>query len=597
MQESSDGNVEEAEESSITKDREEKKKQERQENQNVLDLLLPQVYAAPNEAGFSGSEGGSFVSRDPGVALQQAIESGMSEDEAWEMIKKAYRETADQMTASAAFTMPANYGKLIPKATEIAQDALKAGKLSGNVAEAVENTIPTTKWMKQALSEAPEAAPAAAAAAEEAGSKVSQNVLEKALRNIGKRVGKRPEINYGKDYDKAVAERFTKQAEDVQNALADAVENAVVKNRGAGSIPVGEDYSIAMNILDKAAKSEESMPKIAGTLGMLGMTGALGGLTGAESAGLIPIGEGIEPSDDKVDGKDGNFLRSVTNGITAANKEASESGEVSDDTVNNVMNSIKNNGQIIGNGAPLTPFSMEQDQGAQYNAFWNTKEGQDLLADLVNRGYAEDYLTGDRGYYNFLSSMDRDLASRLINTIPTWDARYSAAGVDIADPESIYNYMWLENPVLASEILNNAAYDFSGHGLSSEDVGRYILPYIFQNMSFQPGFDANDMAQAVWTMGGVNGTLGLDADIFNALSGPAGEGFTIGYADEDSSLDTKSHRSNPRTSYDWESVTPYIMDSNSQPVANPLFDDKAIDSYINALERQTGRTVGIKGRD
>lgn len=585
MVESAGGEAKEADETSFTQDREEKKKQEHQESQNILDLLFPQAYATPDEAGFSGSEGGSFVSRDPGIAVQQAVESGMSEDEAMKMVRKANREEAKQMAASAAFTMPTNYGRLVPKATEIAQDALKAGKLSDRAAQAVRETTPTNAWLKQAVAETPRAA---ASAAEEAGSKVSQNALDKALKTIGRRVGKRPEINYGKGYDKAVAERFTKQTEDVQNALADAVENAVIKNRGAGLAPVGEDYSIAMNILDKAVKTENSMPKVAGTLGMLGMTSALGGLTGLESAGLIPMGEGIEPSDDNGD-KDGNLLKSIAGGVRAANKEASESGEVSDDTIGNIMNSIENNAQIVGNGALSAPFSMEQDQGDQYNAFWNTDEGRALLADLISSGYAEDYLTGDRGYYNFLSSMDRELASRLINTIPTWDARYSAAGVDINDPDSIYSYMWLEDPILASQIINNDAYDFMSHGVSSSDAAM-ILPYLMEGMSAS-GLDANDIAYAAYMINAANGTLGFDVDDFNKLSGAAGEGYSIGFLDDDASLDTKSHRENPRDNYTWAEVAPWVGDDGTT-----LFDSQALDTAIRLAEEQSGKKAGIKGR-
>lgn len=276
----------------------------------------------------------------------------------------------------------------------------------------------------------------------------------------------------------------------------------------------------------------------------------------------------------------GNLLKSLINGLDLAKTEAGEKGDVSPDLVDQVKQSVGNSGEIVGNTA--NPNGLSQDQSAQYAEFLASDAGRQLLSDL---GYDVDFFSGDQGYYNFLSSMDKDLAYQLINAIPTWDARYMGAGVDITDPEDIYRYMWLQNPVLASDVYGTDAYDWMSHGMSSADLA-YILPYLDNGRNYGE-WDANDIAQFLYMTGVTNGTIGFDLDAYNKLARAAGEGYEIGYTDDDSSF-KETDRKNARDRYS-------IVNPEFTPYGDQLMDQYFIDTALAEAEKSSGKKAGVRG--
>lgn len=289
-------------------------------------------------------------------------------------------------------------------------------------------------------------------------------------------------------------------------------------------------------------------------------------------------------------------------GLDNIRDKMKEQGGADNETVADAIESLKGNvrgtaenpnGSVGNAGSTSAEFAMLPLQSQQYDKFWETDEGKAVLADLIANGYAEDFLVGDQGYYNFLSSMDRDLASRLINSIPTWDARYKAAGVDIDNPDSIYEYMWLNDPIIANAILSTDAYEWGRHGISDEELDR-ILPYISPEFYMDNRYlNKNDVAQYLYMVGATNGAYKFDLDEYNRLAGSAGDPSLLGFMDEDSSFVKDKPRENRQT---YSIVNPqanwYPVDDNET-----LIDANMIDTAMALAEEQTGRKVGVKGRD
>lgn len=420
---------------------------------------------------------------------------------------------------------------------KIAQGALKEGKLTGKAAEAVEKTIPHADF-----------------------NSLLRSYIEQPLSKV-------PGIEYAKDFSKAAENEFANPglAEANAKAIEELFPNAFKAADKAAAESVTANSPLAKTVGKTTSKFEKAAQKQAkealDELEALGNKGSFKAALKGAGAGLGATTLATDPLINSV----------ISDLLNEANKGKDDSG--------------KSDGwSDMGDGFAGTGGG--KSQGQTYNDYWLTEDGKQKLAELEGLGYDADFLTGDRGYYNFLNSMDKNLALNLINSIPTWDARYKAAGVKIDDADSIYDYMWLANPVIASEIIGSDNYDYRSHGMSDADIAM-LLPLLMESEAFGP-WSANDLAEAAYMIAAGNGNIGFDLNAFNDISGPAGEGFMLGFADEDSSLDTKSHRSNPRDRYSWQDLEQY---------GDELLDLYFLDTAVKLGEEATGRKVGIKGRD
>ena len=400
-----------------------------------------------------------------------------------------------------------------PKGLMTAKDAAKAAGQEADVIKAAEagmkpvkESVPgetTANWLKQALAyEAPKAAEEAAA---ETGSKISQKAMDRALKNIDKKIGKRPEIDYGRAYDKAVAERFGKQPEDIQNTLSQAIEKAVEKNRGVGKTPIGEDYSVAMGLLDKAVRKEARGPARKLALGTAGLATALGGATAAENPA---------------------FSKAVASLFGAASDQ--ESGPKSDKTVQkHTVNQPKslNQGDSYREWVANNPAFIEAwgDDLKSYEAFRElAEENPDLLRDVFGYG---DY-----------------------EAIPGWVDLYTRSGVTFSDdPEETINnlvkYFANNKANIYDYILGgNTNYDLIGHGTDYGNAMRYfydkygIMPTSDQYGYMQRNagtFNADDMAYyGLLSKYSNSNPMTWDLNILNDVAHKAGEKNTFGLTDE-----------------------------------------------------------------
>lgn len=408
-------------------------------------------------------------------------------------------------------------------------------------------------------------------AAAEAGKTYGKMAVEDAVNLGDKSTGLLKNAENKKTIKSIADELVESYPKELQDYIYSSMPYGTTAGRLAGVQEAGKLYP-AIQGLQKAADDAWLMGQMAGQ-----MIPRIGRPVAKETSFDMP--EGVENSGESPQ-EEGNLLLSAINGLNYAKDKERETGSIPEDLIDDIKDSVKNGDQTVGNAA--NQHSTNQDQSAQYADFIASDAGRQLLSDL---GYDVDFFSGDQGYYNFLSSMDKDLAYQLINAIPTWDARYMGAGVDITDPEDIYRYMWLQNPVLASEVYGTDAYDWLSHGMSSADLA-YILPYLDNGRNYGE-WDANDIAQFLYMTGVTNGTIGFDLDSYNKLARAAGEGYEIGYTDDDSSF-KETDRKNARDRYS-------IVNPEFTPYGDQLMDQYFIDTALAEAEKASGKKAGVRG--
>lgn len=229
-------------------------------------------------------------------------------------------------------------------------------------------------------------------------------------------------------------------------------------------------------------------------------------------------------------------------------------------------------------------------QGDAYRRFLNTDAGQEWLAKYAGRGYDD----AGYGFENLRGSHDTDAWLDLIPLIG-WEGLYQNDKVDYTDRDSFNNYMWGPEAIQMADYLSgNLDWSKLGTGSDFDNMAKYLaetneyMPQFlaYLNEEAGGGIDINDAPEIAAMLGISNGTYAPTRADANRQLGLAGDAQEIGLTGNGSEY-SRGNRRNSRA-YG-------VNDSDYIPGYN-VFDVNALDTYLDYLDKTTGKEHGVKQR-